>query len=834
MAARRAGSLTRRTLWTVAIGIGVVVALATVATYRYVYVQLEGQALEQLAAYVEERRGRESTIFSLAQDGLDSAAADYGARLDALARTDPGPRFEALFATLPDGTVRLRAPVFDRSGLTAFVGRHVALTDTLKRELLAAVDVLQHFGPAWQSRFANLYAVAPEGAVIMYWPANPWGRDASDWEIHGKLALAAPRAGGIVVARDDATPRPEAVSWSDLYYDYGVNDWMVSAVRPVNHTGGYVLSLGLDVLLSDLRDRVVASDAGGTYSLLFDRDGRLIAHPRYMEAILARSGGLSIDETGDEHLRRILDLARHRNPQAMLVENEADSEYLAITQLTGPDWYLVTVFPAKAIAARAIGSARLVLLFGVVALLAVTGLLHAVLRRQVAQPLDRLIQATERVATGRFEGDLDVDRDDELGRLARSFNAMAHEIDAREQTLSERGTLLADLNRQLERELAERRRAEEEVTRQREALHQSEKLNALGTLLAGVAHELNNPLSVVVARASLLEEIGVDQSSRGSIVKIRQAAERCARIVKTFLAMARQQAPERSSTQVETVLRGTLEVMDYGLRSTGVRVVKALSEDTPPILADADQIAQVFSNLVVNAQHALADSIGDRTIRLTTRHDADAGEVVVTVEDSGPGVPEAVRSRIFDPFFTTKPMGAGTGIGLSVSRGIVESHGGRIDVGASELGGAAFVVRLPVAGGEAPAPAAAETPAPTRHRKRILVVDDEAEIAAMIEDILTLDGHQVEATTSAETALERLRTTRFDLLFTDIVMPDLSGPALYARVQEMPAERRPEVVFVTGDTLGRTAQAFLAGGDYTVVEKPFAPSEIRDAVAVLG
>ncbi|MCG8546951.1 MAG: response regulator, partial [Alphaproteobacteria bacterium] len=371
-----------------------------------------------------------------------------------------------------------------------------------------------------------------------------------------------------------------------------------------------------------------------------------------------------------------------------------------------------------------------------------------------------------------------------------------------------------------------------EVARQREALHQSEKLNALGNLLAGVAHELNNPLSVVVGRANLLQEQVRDDKTRNSVEKIAQAAQRCARIVKTFLAMARRQSPTRAPTRVEDVIRSTLDVVVYGLQASGIRVETDFAEQTPEIMADADQLAQVFTNIVLNAQHALCQTVAQRRIRITTRHDAFADAVVVAIADDGPGIPEDLRPRIFEPFFTTKPTGVGTGIGLSVCRGIVESHGGTIEAGAADLGGAEFVVRLPILSQEASSDAENDTPPNNgngRH-SRVLVVDDEAEVGAMIRDILVRDGHQVETTTSANAALEMLKAHRFDVVISDIVMPELSGPALHDRIRSGDAPQ-PRIVFITGDSMGSVGPDFLEDGPHRVIKKPFSVEEIRAAVS---
>jgi PAS domain S-box-containing protein len=280
------------------------------------------------------------------------------------------------------------------------------------------------------------------------------------------------------------------------------------------------------------------------------------------------------------------------------------------------------------------------------------------------------------------------------------------------------------------------RRAEREIARQREALHQSEKLNALGSLLAGVAHELNNPLSVVVGRSLMLESEGLDGGATAQISKVRLAAERCARIVKTFLAIARQQPPERASVQLNGVITRACELMGYSLRTADIEMRLDLDPRLPALAADADQLTQVFTNLIINAQQALLTVERARRLHISTSFDAGEGVARVEIRDNGPGVPQAIRSRIFEPFYTSKPIGAGTGIGLSFSYGVIESHGGRLTLEDSHGDGARFVIVLPVAGVDGPGrsvDAVDGTPAvsgsASGESPEVLVVDDEREIA---------------------------------------------------------------------------------------------------------
>jgi len=362
-------------------------------------------------------------------------------------------------------------------------------------------------------------------------------------------------------------------------------------------------------------------------------------------------------------------------------------------------------------------------------------------------------------------------------------------------------------------------------------LRESEKLTALGALLAGVAHELNNPLSVVVGRAIMLEEKLGDSPDGQSIAKVRAAAERCARIVKMFLAMARKQEGARVPVALARVIESALELMGYGLQESGIEVTLDLEPDLPELLGDPDQLTQVFTNLFVNAQQAMLTVEKPRRLAISAHFESEVGAVCVTVADTGPGIPDQVRPRIFEPFFTTKEIGQGTGLGLSVSHGIIQAHGGLIECERAPGGGVVFTVVLPVGGNEAPTGPSRVEEREDEDNGRILIIDDAADIAELLGEILSGLGRRIETAANGREALGKLEHQEFDLIVCDIRMPDLDGPGLYAEINARRPELLERMIFVTGDTLSESVKQFLESTRMPVVEKPFVPDEIRTLAA---
>ncbi|ALA16829.1 MULTISPECIES: PAS domain S-box protein [Chelatococcus] len=387
------------------------------------------------------------------------------------------------------------------------------------------------------------------------------------------------------------------------------------------------------------------------------------------------------------------------------------------------------------------------------------------------------------------------------------------------------------------RDLRAAKAAEEEIQRQRGALHQKEKLAALGSLLAGVAHELNNPLSIVTGQTLMLRDQAIrigDERLIERCDRIGAAADRCARIVRSFLAMARQREAERRPADLAAVIDEAVELLAYNLRAAGVTVDRDMPARLPLLMLDAGQIHQVLLNLIVNAQHALEEKDGDRRIRISAV--PETGTVRLTVADNGPGVPQAIASRIFDPFFTTKPQGSGTGIGLAVSRGLIEAHGGTLELERPAGGGAAFTLRLPVKA-TGPGPAAAEDrPAPhAAGGGQVLIVDDETEIAALLGEIVEALGYTPVLAHSGREAKAVLAhgAERFSAILCDIRMPDGDGPNLYDWLLEHCPALGQRIGFITGDALGPSAGRFLARSGSPVLEKPFVPADIRVFLADL-
>ncbi|MFZ5718020.1 MAG: ATP-binding protein [Pseudomonadota bacterium] len=365
---------------------------------------------------------------------------------------------------------------------------------------------------------------------------------------------------------------------------------------------------------------------------------------------------------------------------------------------------------------------------------------------------------------------------------------------------------------------------------QREQIFQAEKMSALGELLAGVAHELNNPLSVVVGHAMMMREEASDPDTLRRIDKISTAAERCTRIVKSFLAMAREQPLRLAAIDLKETLEMAIDALRQGADGLETHVAIDVPDALPAVRGDAHQLAQVVINLVTNADQAIRSSgVGD-TIRISAHATPGSAAVEFSVSDNGPGVPEAIRGRIFDPLFTTKEVGQGTGIGLAFCHRVVTAHEGAIRLEAGEPG-ATFVVSLPVARDvEATSQETIASESGQSHA-RVLIVEDEPAVADLISEILGKEGFAVDCADSGEAALALVRTRNYALILSDLNMPGVGGKGFYETVVSLSPALARRIAFVTGDTMSPKARGFLDNSGQPYLEKPIAPQELRRLVS---
>jgi PAS domain S-box-containing protein len=365
------------------------------------------------------------------------------------------------------------------------------------------------------------------------------------------------------------------------------------------------------------------------------------------------------------------------------------------------------------------------------------------------------------------------------------------------------------------RDITESRRFEQQMV-------QKEKLAAMGQMIAGVAHELNNPLTAILGVSDILRERAVDDSMRRQTDLVLQQARRAATIVQSLMAFSRPSGgPGQSLVRLEDLARRAVQSQEALMQQKHIEVKFSAATGLPPVQGDAKLLLQMIQNLIVNAHQAIIPFRDHGMVHVHVGRDGE--KVTVTVGDDGPGIPADIIGSIFDPFFTTKRPGGGAGLGLTISMAIAKEHGGTLTVRSTPGHGATFCLSVAAAVAEEPTlpvrPAAPATSTLRGHS--VLVVDDEESIRELVAEGLSVRGMAVESVATSEEALVLLGTRSFDVILCDFNLPGLNGDKLFERLRALPGGSPATFVFMTGDLLDAAAQESFTQRGARVVQKPF-------------
>ena len=867
------GSITRETLLKMAVRIALVIVGSTGLSYLHLMSILENQTLRQLEKYIVERGQRESSIFTLAEDNHGVLDQELRRRLDEVGNQDPQAEFNRLFMRSKDGVIRNRSEGFDRSRQPGvYLGKNLKLNAEIRRRILTFYNLVMSYGPSWRSRFQNTYINAPENMVVMYWPEVPWADNAT-------ADLYIPDEEYFWIADPEHNPSRQTIC-TGLYYDKVARNWIVSCETPVDRAGKHIATLGHDIVLNELLDRTLQDRLPGTYNIIFRADGRLIAHPNKMDQIKDKNGKLEIIQSGDSHLTRIFQLVKNLNSGQVVVENTKDKEYLAVAKLQVPDWYFVTVFPKSILSGVALENAQFVLILGGISLLVEIMVLLFVLRQQVATPLNKLMVATEQIAAGDFNIHLDTTRQDELGRLAHSFNVMAAEVYAREAGLKQA----------------------------QEALQKTDKLK--DEFLANTSHELRTPLNGIIGIAESLIEGATGKLSPGTISNLTMivtSGRRLANLVNDILDFSKLRHQTITLQLKPVALREIAEVVltlsKPLVRHKNLQLINTIPPDLPPVMADENRLQQILQNLIGNAikftdsgrvevSAQLVRSARDEEIETWREGERIPASKVaaqsamqnlkstiqITVTDTGIGIPEDKLDRIFESFEqadgSTARIYGGTGLGLAITGKLVELHGGEIWVESSLDQGSRFTFTLPVSQvsesgsfGTAVSSLRYQLPSSsvlrpvfsvydpgqsmddeeqmTRNeelvladlreqlaheqqlRYKILVVDDEPINRRVLVNHLSLYHYEVTEASSGFEALSLLAEGfKPDLILLDVMMPRMTGYEVTCKIRETWQANELPIVLLTARNQVSDLVVGLEAGANDYLTKPIAKDEL--------
>ena len=369
-----------------------------------------------------------------------------------------------------------------------------------------------------------------------------------------------------------------------------------------------------------------------------------------------------------------------------------------------------------------------------------------------------------------------------------------------------------------------------ESKRLEQQLLQSEKLAAIGQMVSGVAHELNNPLTAILGMSDLVRERATDDASRRQIELVQKQARKAVELVQGLLNFSRPSRPKSQHVRLGVLITRAIELQQFVLASRNITVDFDAALKSPEIQADPNQMVQVFVNLLANAEQSIAAARDHG--RISLRIAEMEGKAEILVDDDGPGVPAEIRSKIFDPFFTTRRSTGGTGLGLTICLVILKEHGGTIEVQSSPAGGARFRILLPVSRS---APLSAAEPSSISQSdgikgRSILIVEDEEGIRELVEEGLKARGAAVESVRTGEEAWEKISVRSYDVVVCDFNLGGVSGLELFDRLRSQPGANHPRFLFITGEIVDSSQIAALEAKGSFALQKPFQMAELISTI----
>jgi signal transduction histidine kinase/CheY-like chemotaxis protein len=830
------------------------IIVSTFITYNYLVKKTEVQFYDQLLEYIVQRGKRESELFRLAKDSLIRLKNEFVFQYESNPKSDFSDWFESHMIQHGDGTMRSRHQYFDgvwtgngvfEHGIGIIIGPGIEVTKEIRRRMGLAYELLLKYGPAWRSRFVNLWFVTPEKISLRYWPEIPWGRNISaehnwkdeEWFLKTNIKNNPGRN----------------LIWTGLYFDSLAGQWLISAALPIDIGGKQIGTIGTDLECGDFFNRNLSDSIVSSYSIILGQDGHIIVHPyKVAEMISTRDPKFTVTSANDKQLLSIYNKIKSVSTFPAIIDNAENDEFLAVTKIEGPDWYLISVYYKALFKDKIIKNAYFMIAMGVGSLLTALFMIYSVVRKNVSHPLGLLTQTAENFnATTEIENNL-------TGFLnyLNTFQSRPDEVGLLVQTLIKMGNRLKTVYRDIENA---KKNLEAKVSARttdmvaaKEAAEASNR--AKSEFLANMSHELRTPLNVILGFSHLMErDASITPDQLENLGLIHRSGDQLLALINDVLDMSKIESGQVTfnpeNFDLLYFLEGIAVMFQQRASERKLFFMFEKAPDVPKyIRTDKGKLRQILFNLLGNAiDYTRQGSVMFQVSRVNEPVIPDhLGKAQVPVKhpdswiqfeirDTGIGIDQKDINIIFNQFAQAKhrtTQKPGTGLGLTISRHFVQIIGSDLRVKSEKNKGSIFCFDLPI---QVVSPADVvniDTPnravglAPDQPQYCILIVEDHEESRIMLAKLLRTIGFEVQVAVDGKEGVEKFLRFEPDLILMDIRMPIMDGLTATQKIKATAAGGHTPVIALTAHAFERERRQILAAGCDDFIRKPYDEAEL--------
>ena len=833
---RKNGSLVHSAIAKAALPILALTIIVCSLSFFLVRNYYEKQLLGNLSSYMSQRIDRESRLFDEIRELHESAKAEFVQRM-----TDPAPqnleqRFDELFPLQKDGTRRSNPLLFEGmelaenipiKGFGAFIsdGRNLSFED--KKNLLTIFHIIRDFGYTHLTSFSNFYFFTPSNKVLILAPFREDRLLFYRQDAPADFDFSQEEVNQITLPENNPQRITRCTSLQPIIYDQTDRTWTTGCMTPMDINGKHIGAWGNSILLNELLDQAILEKLPDAKNMIVTEEGKLIAHPNITyQGDQSLVKHLDIPSSSNDYLKEIFGkIQDHKTEKLFLIDNRKFGEYIAAGYIQGPGWYFLTVLPEEIVSDQAFAVALALLLIGLFAILASAGVIYRVVRTTIVRPVSELARTSNQIALGHFIDLVDneeltklSDRNDEIGELARDFNAMAQQLKSLFQSLEEK--------------------VEKRTNDLSEAKKEAERANrAKSAFLANMSHEIRTPLNGIIGILDILEKQNLDEQTRHYIETAEHSSRILLDLINDILDLSRLEAGKLqlhvSSINLADVTRDILKGFSVQAEQKNLQLVDNIQDSASSwVKVDAKAYRQILINLVGNAIKFTEK--GEVAVSLAAEDLGDGrNRTVLSVRDSGIGIAEEDLPRLFNRFEQVtahhEHKYQGTGLGLAICHQLVELMAGEIKAESIVGKGSIFTVEFILETADAVADAAPEKELKNQDlsKLKVLAVDDNEINRMIIEKMCHSLGMETTMATGGQQAIDIVKNRieqsddPFDLFLFDISMPDKDGPRTLAEIRELGgwAIHVPAIA-LTAHSLDGDREKFLLQGMMGYVSKP--------------